>query len=257
MSLFDIIKSALYCYLLLPIVFGNTAVISKSQNVLNKSLQGKSCSDKCRNNDDYDRCYNDCKTEKEKPMIQINSITCIVLGLMFILFIIWKRRQVIRLFRCVRNRRTIMMESFLNNAILIKNSGLLLNQLRKTSKILSQQKNELIFTQNGKLLKEENVQIVCKINEEKQYIQITLMGNDKYGTWSGSGFAIIDFNYQIKIWFLKDYEEQREARISGLWEHLLYQGEYDEEVNIFSGQWYYDGFENDLTYSGTWILKLL
>ncbi|CAK69669.1 unnamed protein product (macronuclear) [Paramecium tetraurelia] len=256
MSLFHIIKSVLY-YLLLPLVFGSTVDISKSQNVLNKSLQGKTCQDKCRDNDDYDRCYIDCKMEKEKPMIQIISITCIVLGLMFILFLIWKRNQVLRLFRCIRNRRTIMMESFLNNAILIKNNSPLLNQLRKVNKLLSQQKNELIFIQNGKLHKEENVQITCKIDEEKQYIQITLLGNDKYGIWSGSGFTIMDFNYQIKIWFLKDYEEQREARISGLWEHLLYQGEYDEEVKIFSGQWHYDGFENDLTYSGTWLLKLI
>ncbi|CAD8063445.1 unnamed protein product [Paramecium primaurelia] len=125
--------------------------------------------------------------EKEQPIIQIISITCIVLGLMFILFIIWKRKQVLRLFRCVLNRRKIMMESFLNNAILIKNSNILLNQLRKVSKMLSQSKNELIFTQNGKIHKEEDVQIMCKINEEKQFIQINLLGNDKYGTWSGSG----------------------------------------------------------------------
>ncbi|CAD8162931.1 unnamed protein product [Paramecium pentaurelia] len=256
MSQFHIIKYVLY-FSQLPLVFGNKVNISKSQNVFNKSLKGKSCKDYCKNNDDYDHCYNECKMEKEQPIIQIISITCIVLGLMLILFIIWKRKQVLRLFRCVLNRRKIVMESFLNNAILIKNSNILLNQLRKVSKMLSQSKNELIFTQNGKIHKEEDVQIMCKINEEKQFIEINLLGNDKYGTWSGSGIIIIDFNNQIKIWFVKDYEEQREARISGLWEHLLYQGEFDQEVNVFSGQWHYDGFENDLTYSGTWILKII
>ncbi|CAD8133306.1 unnamed protein product [Paramecium pentaurelia] len=235
MSQIDYIKCVLY-FSLLPFVFGSEVNMSKSQNVFDDSSKGKSCKDQCKNNDDYDRCYNDCKIEKEQPIIQIISITFIVLGLMFILFIIWKRKQVLRLFRCVLNRRTIMME--------------------KVAKMLNQSKNELIFTQNGKLHKEEDVQIMCKINEKEQYIAISLLGNDKYGTWSGNGVTIIDFNNQLKIWFIKDYEEQQEARQSGLWEHLIYQGEFDEEVKAFSGQWHYDGFENDLTYSGTWILKI-
>lgn len=35
---------------------------------------------------------------------------------------------------------------------------------------------------------------MCKINEKEQYIAISLLGNDKYGTWSGNGVTIIDFN---------------------------------------------------------------
>ncbi|CAD8175774.1 unnamed protein product [Paramecium octaurelia] len=255
MSQIDYIKCVLY-FSLLPFVFGSEANTSKSQNVFDDSSKGKSCKDQCKNNSDYDRCFNDCKIEKEQPIIQIISITFIVLGFMLVLFIIWKRKQVLRLFRCVLNRRTIMMESILNNAILIKNSNVLLNKFRKVAKMLNQSKNELIFTQNGKLHKEEDVQIMCRINEKEQYISISLLGNDKYGTWSGNGVTIIDFNNQLKIWFVKDYEEQQEARQSGLWEHLIYEGEFDEEVKAFSGQWHYDGFENDLTYSGTWILKI-
>ncbi|CAD8083401.1 unnamed protein product [Paramecium sonneborni] len=255
MNQIDYIKSVLY-FSLFPFVFGNEFNISKSQNVFDESSKVKSCKEQCKNNDDFDRCYKECKIEKEQPIIQIISITCIVLSLMLILFIIWKRKQVIRLFRCVLNRRTIMMEQFLNNAILIKNSNLLLNQFRKVGKMLNESQNELIFTQNGKLHKEEDVQIMCKINEKEQYIQISLLGNDKYGAWSGTGVTIIDFSNQLKIWFIKDYEEQKQARQSGLWQHLIYQGEFDEEVRVFSGQWYYDGFENDMTYSGTWILKM-
>jgi hypothetical protein len=112
-------------------------------------------------------------------------------------------------------------------------------------------KQHITWVQNSNRFTTHSFNIEGERAEQQCLYKIRFSGEDSVGGWTAYGF--IGFSREgVNLWFAKNYNNKKRAGQTGSWSHLLYEGQYSEETNIFTGIWYYSGYEDDSKYSGTW-----
>lgn len=85
--------------------------------------------------------------------------------------------------------------------------------------------------------------------------EISVTGSDHYGDWTAKGYIMARNEGEMFMWLYKVYQDEKLARQTDKWAHLLYQMTgFSYQIGI-DGKWYFIGFQYSYEYSGSWKIN--
>ncbi|KAM3135103.1 hypothetical protein pb186bvf_012749 [Paramecium bursaria] len=188
-------------------------------------------------------CDDDC----ERTKLILIVITCCICGPLLLCFI-WFILSRIKYRMYIKKKKQLLFQQYLSS----------LNPVDKGldqdfMNYFTQKKWNMQYTQRLKENRVAGLQITYQnLNNSHNFI---MKGRDNSGTWMAEGYLISDS--EPKLWMMKFYKDKPRAQQVGQYKHLIYYGEFDKQLKLVNGRWYFHGHMNHPNYSGTWSMNVI